>query len=251
MGKRIRVQRRGRGSSTFKASTHKRVNPSKYISLKTGEKYPLNASVNELIHEPGRGSPLARLILEKGDDVYIVAPEGISVGQEIQFGPSAQAAIGNILPIGQISPGTLICNVELHPGDGGKIAKASGTYVTVVSHTSKGTLVKLPSKRQTYINNSCLATIGVVSGAGRTAKPFLKAGKKWHWKTAKGHMYPTTKGVAMNAAFHPHGGGAHKSHSLRPTTVSRTAPPGQKVGLIAARQTGRALTVRARKRRID
>jgi len=221
MGKKIRVQRRGRGSPTFKAATFKRRSPSRYIQLKkTGNNYPLNASVKELVHEPGRGSPLAKVMLEKGDVFHIVAPEGISIGQEIQLGSSAQATIGNILPLGQIPSGTLICNLELRPGDGGKIAKASGAYATVVAHTSKGTLVKLPSKESTYLNNSCLATIGVVSGAGRTEKPFLKAGKKLHWMTAKGHMYPTTKGVAMNAAFHPHGGGAHKSHSMRPTTVS-------------------------------
>jgi len=252
MGKRIRVQRRGRGSSTFRSSSHKRISPSKYFTLqKTGVKYPLTASVKELIHEPGRGSPLAKITLENGAVFYIVAPEGISVDQEIKLGPSAQAAIGNILPVSEISPGTLICNLEHHPGDGGKFAKASGTYATIVSHTSKGTFVKLPSKKMTYLNDSCLATIGVVSGAGRATKPFLTAGKKSHWMSAKGHMYPTTKGVAMNAADHPHGGGAHKSHSMRPTTVPRTAPPGQKVGLIAARQTGRARSLRARKRRIS
>jgi large subunit ribosomal protein L2 len=251
MGKRIRVQRRGRGSPTFKAATHKRVSPSRYVPLeKTGGKYPLNASVGELVHEPGRGSPLVKVVLEDGGAFHTVAPEGICVGQEIQLGDSAQAAIGNILPLGQIPPGTIVCNLELRPGDGGKIAKASGAHATVVAHTSEGTLVKLPSKKSVYLNDSCLATIGVVSGAGRTAKPFLKAGKKMRWMSAKGHMYPTTKGVAMNAVSHPHGGGAHKSHSMRPTTVSRTAPPGSKVGLIAARQTGRARALRARKRRI-
>lgn len=251
MGKKLRAQRKGRGNSVFKASSHKRVSPSRYIPLeKNSEKYPLKASVKELIHEPGRGSPLAKVVLENGDAFHIVAPEGISIGQNIEFGSSAQTAPGNILPLGQISSGTLICNLELQPGDGGKIAKASGTYATIVGHTPEGTLVKLPSKKMTYLNNSCLATIGVVSGAGRTTKPFLKAGKKQKWMTAKGRMYPTTKGVAMNAVSHPHGGGAHKSHSMRPTTVSRTSPPGQKVGLIAARQTGRARTLRARKRRI-
>lgn len=252
MGKRIRVQRRGRGSSTFRSATHKRASPSKYFTLqKTGVKYPLTALVKELIHEPGRGSPLAKIRIENGTSFHIVAPEGISVDQEIELGPTAHAAIGNVLPINEISPGTLVCNLEHHPGDGGKFAKASGTYATIISHTSKGTLVRLPSKKMTYLHNSCLATIGVVSGAGRTTKPFMKAGSKSHWMSAKGRMYPTTKGVAMNAAFHPHGGGAHKSHSMRPTTVSRNAPPGQKVGLIAAKQTGRALSLRARKRRIS
>jgi large subunit ribosomal protein L2 len=161
------------------------------------------------------------------------------VGQELEIGLAAQMNIGNVLPLGAISPGALVCNLELFPGDGGKIARASGTFATVVAHTPEGTLVKLPSGKSKYISDRCLATIGIVSGAGRTDKPFLKAGKRDAWMSSKGRVYPTTKGVAMNSAFHPHGGGAHKSSSLKPTTVSRLAPPGQKVGLIAARQSGR------------
>lgn len=239
MGKKIRVQRRGRGSPTFKASTHKRVAPSRYLPLKGMDREePKKAVVEELIHEPGRGSPLIKA-RTKNKVFHIVAPEGVSVGQELQSGETAPIAIGNILPLGQIPSGTLVCNLELSPGDGGKIAKASGTYATVVAHTPEGTLVKLPSKKSVYLNPRCRAAIGVISGAGRVSKPFVKAGKHAAWLAAKGKIYPRTKGVAMVAASHPHGGGAHKSSSLKPTTVSRTAPPGQKVGLIAARQSGR------------
>ena len=239
MGKRIRVQRRGRGGPTFRASTHKRVAPVHYLpaSKTKGEGASL-AIIEELTHEPGRGAPLIKVRLE--DDVfYNVAPEGVSIGQNIQMGDSASIGLGNILILGQIPPGTIVCNLELSPGDGGKMAKSSGNYATVVSHTPEGTLVKLPSKRSVYFNDSCRATIGVVAGAGRTDKPFLRAGKRLAWLKSKGRMYPITKGIAMNAAFHPHGGGSHTSQSMRPTTVSRMAPPGQKVGLIAARQTGR------------
>jgi large subunit ribosomal protein L2 len=171
--------------------------------------------------------------------MYTLTPEGIAVGQEVQMGNTAEPAVGNILPLGQIAPGSLVCNLELNPRDGGKLVRASGTYATVVAHTDEGTLVKLPSGKSIYLRDECLATIGVVSGSGRTDKPFAKAGRKVKWMEAKGRVYPTTKGVAMNPADHPHGGGSHISSSLRPTTVSRTAPPGQKVGLIAARQTGR------------
>lgn len=237
MGKRLRVQRRGRGSSTFKSNAHKRVAPSRYTI--SNEKELTIAYVQELLHDPGRGSPLAKIKIENGTYFHSVAPEGIYVGQKVEIGSSAKLEIGNILPLGQISPGTLICNIENLPGDGGKLVKASGAYGSIISHASDRTLIKLPSKKLIKLHNLCRATIGVVSGAGRTTKPFLKAGKKEHWMSAKGHMYPKTKGVAMNAAFHPHGGGAHKTHSMKPTTVSRTSPPGQKVGLIAARQTGR------------
>lgn len=239
MGKRIRVQRRGRGGPTFRASTHKRVAPSRYFPRDIKESAVVKATVEELVHEPGRGAPLARARFESGEMFHVVAPEGIGVGREVRLGPVADPAIGDTLPLGKITPGLFVCNLERSPGDGGKLVRSSGTYAPVVSHTSEGTLVKLPSGKSVYLDDRCMATIGIVSGAGRTDKPFVKAGKKQAWMNAKGRVYPTTKGVAMNPVSHPHGGGAHKSHSLRPTTVSRTAPPGQKVGLIAARQTGR------------
>jgi large subunit ribosomal protein L2 len=238
MGKKIRVQRRGRGTATFRAATHKRVAPARY-ELPAGKEKGLKGIVKELLHEPGRGAPLAKIQLENGEDIYSVASEGMSVGQEVQIGASAACSLGSILPIGQLAPGTLVCNLELNPGDGGKIARASGTYATIIAHGDKGTTVALPSGKSIVLSNECLATVGVVAGGGRAEKPFATAGKKLKWMMAKGRVYPITKGIAMNAAFHPHGGGAHISSSLRPTTVSKNAPPGQKVGLIAARQAGR------------
>lgn len=240
MGKRIRVQRRGRGSPTFRASTHKRVAPAKYPIVIVPEGVSLlKGTVKELVHEPGRGSPLAKIKLQSGEEFYTPSSEGVYVGQEIHIGSKAPVEIGNILPLGQIPSGTMVCNLELRAGDGGRIAKASGTYATVVSHSPKGTVVKLPSGRSVVLKDSCKAMIGIVSGAGRVDKPFLKAGKKVHLMRAKGRKYPITRGVAMIAAVHPHGGGSHKASSLKPTTVSRRASPGQKVGLIAAKRTGR------------
>lgn len=244
MGKKIRVQRRGAGSPTFRASTHKRIAPSRYNLPNRIENGIAKGKVQKLLHESGRGSPLALTRFEDGRDMYTVASEGIALGQEIQVGDTAEPAIGNILPLGQIVPGSLVCNLELLPGDGGKLVKASGTYATVIAHVIEGTQVKLPSGKSLYLKNECLGTLGIISGGGRTDKPFAKAGNRTKWMVAKGRVYPKTRGVAMNAAFHPHGGGSHISNSLRPTTVSRNAPPGQKVGIIAARQTGR------RKRRI-
>ncbi|UCH02316.1 MAG: 50S ribosomal protein L2 [Candidatus Bathyarchaeota archaeon] len=238
MGKKIRVQRRGRGAPTFKASTHKRVAPTHYVSLTKTNNEAVKAVIEDLVHESGRGSPLAKIRF-KNTVFFNVAAEGISKGQEIQLGTAAPIGIGNILPVGKIPSGTMVCNIELSPGDGGKLVKSSGTYATIVAHTPEGTLVKLPSGKSTYFKNSCRATIGIVAGAGRTDKPFLKAGKKLAWLRSKGRLYPITSGIAMNAVDHPHGGGRHKSTSLKPTTVSRTAPPGQKVGMIASRQTGR------------
>ncbi|MCD6089508.1 50S ribosomal protein L2, partial [Candidatus Bathyarchaeota archaeon] len=136
MGKRIRVQRRGRGSPTWRASTHKRVAPSKYPNPpKEVLGGVMIGRVKQILHDPGRGAPLACIELENGETFYSVAPEGIYEGQALEIGGKANVKVGNILPVGEIPEGTMICNIELSPGDGGKMVRSSGTYATVVSHT--------------------------------------------------------------------------------------------------------------------
>ncbi|MBS7621399.1 50S ribosomal protein L2 [Candidatus Bathyarchaeota archaeon] len=238
MGKRIRVQRRGRGGPTFRAATHKRVAPACYPPA-TKELFEnvTRGIIEEILHDPGRGAPLALIRFENGEECYTVVPEGVYTGQQIQMGGKANIEVGNILPVGKIPEGTMICNIELKPGDGGKIAKSSGAYATVVAHTAQGVLIKLPSGKTKYLSDYCRATIGVVAGAGRTEKPFLKAGAKFHLMRARGRKYPRTRGKAMVAAVHPYG--SSKRSARKVTTVSRNAPPGKKVGLIAARGAGR------------
>ena len=240
MGKRIRVQRRGRGAPTFRASTHKRVAPSRYpASTKVKESFDVlvNGVVEELMHDPGRGTPLGFVRFDSGEVFYTVVPEGVFEGKQIQFGGKAAVDVGNILPLGKIPEGTLVCNIELKPSDGGKLARSSGAYTTVVGHTPQGTMIRLPSGRTRYVNDYCLATVGVVAAGGRTEKPFLKAGEMFHWMKAKGHKYPRTSGRKMVAAVHPYG--SSKRSARKATTTSHGAPPGQKVGLISARGTGR------------
>lgn len=238
MGKRIRVQRRGRGSSTFRASSHKRVAPAHYPPTSKEEREGvIQGKISEILHDPGRGAPLASVRLETGETFYTVVPEGVYEGQPTQIGSRAALDIGNVLPIGSIPEGTMVCNIELSFGDGGKIARSSGAYATIAGHTPSGTMIRLPSGKTRYVNDLCRATIGVISGAGRVEKPFLKAGAKFHLKKAKGHKYPRTRGIAMIAASHPYG--SSKRGARKVTTVSRHAPPGRKVGLIAARSTGR------------
>jgi large subunit ribosomal protein L2 len=240
MGKRIRVQRRGRGGSTFRASTHKRIAPAQYPLIATVKEYfegAIKGVVEDFVHDPGRGTPLALIRFENGKTCYNVVPEGVHSTQQIQMGGNAPVDVGNIIPIGKIPEGTMICNIELRSGDGGKIAKSSGAYAIVVTHTAQGTIIKLPSGKTKYINDYCRATIGVVSGAGRTEKPFLKSGAKFHLMRARGRKYPRTRGRAMVAAAHPYG--SSKRSARKGTTTSHGAPPGQKVGLIAARGTGR------------
>ena len=244
MGKRIRVQRRGRGTSTFKASTHKRVAPVQYPSTTEKQREAVvRGEIKEIVHESGRGAPLASVELETGETYHTVVPEGVFEGQQIQIGSRAVVDVGNVLPLGKMPEGTMICNIELSPDDGGKMARSSGSYAMVVAHTPQGTIIKLPSGKSRYVNDLCRATVGVASGAGRVEKPFLKAGDRFHMKKAKGQLYPRTRGRAMVAASHPYG--SSKRGARKVTTVSRHAPPGKKVGLIAARGAGR----RKRKKR--
>lgn len=135
--------------------------------------------------------------------------------------------------------GTIICNVEEKLGDRGALARASGRYATVIGHNESGfTQLKLPSGKKKLVPSGARATIGVVAGGGRIEKPLLKAGRAYYKYKAKRNCWPRVRGVAMNPVDHPHGGGNHQ-HIGHPSTVRRDAPPGQKVGLIAARRTGR------------
>jgi large subunit ribosomal protein L2 len=241
MGKKLKVQRRGRGTPTFKARKIGKIAPSRYPAH---EAETLNGVITELIHEPGRGAPLVHIELDDGEGYYTAAPEGVHIEQKVAIGAEAIPRVGNVLPLGRVPEGTMVCNIELRPGDGGKIARSSGSFGMVIAHQRGKTSVSLPSKRIVQLSNECRATIGIVAGGGRPEKPFMKAGEKHYAKKAKGQIYPITKGVKMAAVSHPHGGGRHRRPG-KSTTVSRNAPPGKKVGLIAARNSGK----RKRKRR--
>lgn len=134
--------------------------------------------------------------------------------------------------------GAVVCNLEEKVGDRGALARASGKYCTIVGHTENFTQIKLPSGKKKSVPNQARAMVGVVAGGGRIEKPILKAGRAYHAAKAKRNNWPKVRGVAMNPVEHPHGGGNHQ-HIGHPSTVSRHAPHGQKVGLIAARRTGR------------
>lgn len=136
--------------------------------------------------------------------------------------------------------GSIICNIEHRAGDGGTFAKASGDYAIIISHnTDAGTTrLKLPSGLKKVIPSAARAMVGQIAGGGRTEKPMLKAGASYYKYKAKRNSWPKVRGVAMNPVEHPHGGGNHQ-HIGHASTIKRTAPPGQKVGLIAARRTGR------------
>lgn len=236
MGKRIIAQSRGKGSPTYKAPSHKF--RAKLEHLKTKPDETVCGRIIEILHDPARSAPIARVELPDRQQRLILVPEGVAVGEEIACGISAEIKQGNTLPLSEIPEGTLICNIENRPNDGGQFARASGTYAVLVAHDAKKTVVQLPSGEMKWLNNKCRATIGVVAGGGRTEKPLLKAGKKFHKMKTRAAKWPRVCGVAMNAIDHPFGGGGWQ-HPGRPKTVSRNAPPGRKVGAIAARRTGK------------
>jgi len=136
--------------------------------------------------------------------------------------------------------GTIISNVEAKMGDRGTLARASGTSAIVIGHSEDGkkTRVRLPSGVRKSIQSTCRGMVGVCAGGQRTDKPLLKANRAYYKAHAKKRNWPRVRGVAMNPVEHPHGGGNHQ-HVGHPTTTRRDAPRGQKVGLIAAKRTGR------------
>ncbi|WP_416840813.1 50S ribosomal protein L2 [Haloferax sp. DFSO52] len=235
MGRRIQGQRRGRGSPTFRAPSHRY--KAELSHKKSEQKDTISGTVVDIQHDPARSAPIA-LVEFEDEQRMILAPEGITVGEELQIGVSAEIKPGNTLPLAEIPEGVPVCNVERQPGDGGKFARASGVSAQLLSHDRKVAVVKLPSGEVKRLNPDCRATIGVVAGGGRTEKPFVKAGKKYHKMKARGIKWPRVRGVAMNAVDHPFGGGG-RQHPGQPKSVSRNAPPGRKVGDIASKRTGR------------
>jgi large subunit ribosomal protein L2 len=236
MGRRIQGQRRGRGTPTFRAPSHRYKADMGHRSVADDD--VVSGEILDIEHDPARSAPIAQVEFEDGDQRLVLAPEGVRVGEEIQLGVSAEIKAGNTLPLAEIPEGIPVCNIERQPGDGGKFARATGTSARLITHDRNAAVVQLPSGQTKRLNPQCRATIGVVAGGGRTEKPFVKAGNKHHKMRARGSKYPRVRGVAMNAADHPLGGGG-RQHPGRPKSVSRDAPPGRKVGDIASRRTGR------------
>jgi large subunit ribosomal protein L8e len=245
MGRVIRGQRKGPGG-IFKSHTHKRKNPAQIRNLDYAERNGyIKGIVRDIIHDPGRGAPLANVVFR---DPYryklrketFICAEGMHTGQFVYCGKKAALKVGNVLPISQMPEGTIIFNVEEKVGDRGALARASGNYATVVSHNldTGRSRIKLPSGTKKSVQSLCRATVGIAAGGGRVDKPLLKAGRAYHKYKAKRNQWPYVRGVAMNPVDHPNGGGNHQ-HLGKPGTKARDTPAGAKVGLIAARRTGR------------
>jgi len=245
MGRPVRAQRKGVGG-IFKSHNKTRKGAARLRALDHSENHGfIRGVVKEIIHDPGRGAPLARVVFRhpykyRLQQENFIAVEGLYSGQFIYCGKKAQLKIGNVLPLGEMPEGAVVSNCEERPGDRGRIARASGDYATIISHNpdTNQTRLRLPSGSKKTVQSDSRATVGIVAGGGRSDKPVLKAGNNYYKYKVKRNCWPKVRGVAMNPVEHPHGGGNHQ-HVGHATTVARDSPPGKKVGLIAARRTGR------------
>lgn len=220
MGKRIVQQRRGRGSPTYRTPPYK-FKPKIEYKNKAGR-------VIDIVNNRMMNSPLAYVEYDDKSRGYVIAPEGMRVGDSIgKF----------MMTVSHVTEGTQVFGIETSPNSGPKLCRTPGSFATMVSRGKKECIVQLPSKKKKKLNPECRVMIGIPAGEGRREKPFVKAGTKWKVMHARGKLYPRTSGGAMNVVDHPYGGGY--TGLGKPKSVSRHAPPGKKVGSISPRRSGK------------
>lgn len=231
MGKRIIQQARGKGGPAYRVPAQAYRYKISY-PMKTGE-----AEIIKLIHSTAHTAPLAKLRLQN-EIFFIPAFNGAFIGQKIKVGGQEQKE-GNILELKHIAPGTRIFNIELNPGDGGKMMRVAGSSATVSKILEHNRIsVSMPNKKEIPLSNECRATIGVVAGDGRLLKPFITAGRKYFKMRARNKLWPRTSAVKFNAVDHPFGSGRGKR--IKSKIAKRNAPPGARVGHLRPRRTGRS-----------
>jgi len=232
MGKNLISQKRGKGTSRYLAPSFRYAGRCSY-----GRHEPSTFTIKEIIHSTGHDAPLAVIEYSDGKSALVPAASGVKKGDTFQM-MTTEVKVGNVMLLQDIPPGTEIFNIELVPGDGGKLVRGAGGVARVLGKVEEGVIVQLPSKNEKILNGNCLATIGTAAGSGKNAKPFLKAGKRYHKMHARNKRYPRIHGVSMNAVQHPFGGSS-SHHKGRPTIAPKNAPPGRKVGKIRPSRTGR------------
>ena len=168
------------------------------------------ATVASIEYDPNRTCRIALLHFHDGEKAYILAPEGLAVGDVLQNGQGADIRPGNALPLRYIPVGTVVHNVELQPGGGGKMARSAGNSVQLVAKDGPHAVLRLPSTEMRRVPIDCRATVGVVGNSEHELVKIGKAGRN-RWKGVR----PQTRGVAMNPVDHPHGGGEGKTSGGR------------------------------------
>ena len=173
-------------------------------------KFDVSATVERIEYDPNRSAFIALLKYEDGQQSYILAPQRLRVGDDVESGEAADIKPGNALPMKNIPVGTIIHNVEMKPGKGGQIARSAGTYAQLVGKDAGYALLRLSSGEQRMVRAECMATVGAVSNPDRKNIKLGKAGRK-RWMGKR----PVVRGVAMNPVDHPHGGGEGRSSGGR------------------------------------
>ncbi len=175
------------------------------------DKEGIPAVVKSIEYDPNRTSRIALLNYVDGEKRYIIAPHGLKVGQKVVSGKGVTPDVGNTMYLSEVPFGTIIHNIELRPGQGGKMARSAGSYAQFLSREGKFAILKLPSGETRMILQTCKATVGMVSNTDHSLEQSGKAGRK-RWLGRR----PRTRGVAMNPVDHPMGGGEGRASGGHP-----------------------------------
>lgn len=186
-------------------------------------KYSVPGTVKTIEYDPNRSSRIALVVYADGEKRYILAPEGIKVGQTILSGENIAPEVGNSLPLASLPLGTIIHNIELQPGKGGAMARSAGSYAQLLARDGKYATIKLPSGEMRLVLTKCYATVGSVSNADHMNVSKGKAGRS-RWLGIR----PRTRGVAMNPVDHPMGGGEGKASGGHPRSRKGLYSKGKK-----------------------
>ncbi len=199
----------GRVSIRFRGGGHKR--SIRIVDFRQNGKFGVPATVAALEYDPNRSARLALLHYSDGDKAYVLAPEGIKVGDQVVTGERTKVKLGNRMQLQHVPVGYRVFNIEVQLGRGGQIVRSAGTSAVLVGIDGEAAILELPSGEIRKVNKRCAATIGIVSNAEHNLITIGKAGRK-RWMGKKPHIL----GTAMNAVDHPHGGGeGHTSIGLK------------------------------------
>jgi large subunit ribosomal protein L2 len=202
----------GRITTRHRGGGHKRFY--RIIDFKRN-KMGMDAKVVSIEYDPNRSARIALLQYADGERRYIIAPDGVGVGEVLRSGPDAEINPGNAMPLANIPAGTFVHNVELRPGKGAQMARSAGAGVQLMAKEGKFAQLKLPSGEVRNVRADCFATIGTVGNADHENLSLGKAGRS-RWLGIR----PRTRGVVMNPVDHPHGGGEGKAPQGNPHPVS-------------------------------
>jgi large subunit ribosomal protein L2 len=202
----------GRITSRHRGGGHKRFY--RIIDFKRN-KVGMDARIVSIEYDPNRSARIALLQYADGEKRYIIAPDGIKVGEVLRSGPDAEIKAGNCMPLVNIPAGTFVHNIEMRPGKGGQLARSAGMAVQLMAKEGNFAQLRLPSGEIRNVPSGCMATIGSVGNADHENISIGKAGRS-RWLGIR----PQSRGVVMNPVDHPHGGGEGKSPQGNPHPVS-------------------------------